>query len=620
MKAGLSGVDFWQASPDMQKIRVVQQWQYTGRAPASLLEDRALKQCADLGIDSLQSYVLWSEIEKAPEQIDFSAYDVLTEKLPQYGLKWTPFFILGPYYAAPRWFLDSPQSVFAQCLEHGRPSKIQSIWNPYLPARVERFLRILADHYRKTDVIESVLLGISGNWGEALFPANGCFVGGFHTHQGWWCGDQYARADFADSMARKYGALDKLNAAWGARFNSVGAISFPGVAGCPQWLRRLLVCVWQCQPEWVRHKIACARSGLLAKTRKPDEKTICRWLDFTDWYMGAMTNWAEFWLKTARDCFPDSPVGLVTGGNGAPELGADFTAQAKLAARYRAGIRITNLTDDYPASFVRTRLISAACRFYGVDYSTEEAAINSSAGVVMRIFDAATSGAAGIYFKRLIGLGYDKYTNTFVPAGEPSASAVHFKENRRYLQRRHPVIDLAVFYPAGALRRQPAKQQALFHFWMRLRAALDFDLADERMLADGALTVYRFAVLHEDYPESDAVCHAIRAWIRAGGVLWITPNSSRAWTVLERGLAAKLVLADSERKVYQSARGYIGLPQRCGNETAVLSEAYFNRHEKYPWPPAQGPAITRKGVFYGRTTDGCLTYDSRNHSIAGINR
>jgi len=140
----------------MQKIRVVQQWQYTGPVPAPLLDDCALRQCADLGIDSLQSYVLWSEIEKTPGEVDFSSYDALTERLSQYDLKWTPFFILGPYYATPRWFLDSPQSVFAQCLEHGRSSLIQSIWNPYLPARVERFLQILAEHYcNKGDLPDS---------------------------------------------------------------------------------------------------------------------------------------------------------------------------------------------------------------------------------------------------------------------------------------------------------------------------------------------------------------------------------------------------------------------------------------------------------------------------------
>lgn len=599
----------------MQKIRVVQQWQYTGQVPAPLLSHRALKQCVDLGIGSLQSYVLWSEIEKIPGQIDFSAYDPLVEKLPQYGLKWTPFFILGPYYATPRWFLDSSQSVLTQCLEHGQPSHIQSIWSPHLPRHVERFLQVLADHYRQTDVIESILLGISGNWGEALFPAEGCMIGGFHTHQGWWCGDQYACADFADSILKKYGSLDKLNSAWGTHFASAGAINFPSVATAPQWFRNSLVWLWQRQPEWLRHKIALIRSRLLTQTTRQDEKALCKWLDFTDWYMGAMTDWAEFWLKTACQCFPDVPVSLVTGGDSTPRLGADFSAQAKLAAHYHSGIRITNQTNDYLTSFVLTRLMSAACRFYGADYSTEEAAINSATGIVMRVFDATTSGAASIYFKRLIGLGYDQYTNTFVPAGEPASSAINFKENRKYLLRRRPMIDVAVFYPSRAFRIQPAKRHTLFNFWMRLRAALDFDLVDEQMITDGALMAYRFFVLHEDRPEGDLVYNAFQEWIQAGGVLWITPRSCCAWAGLVRQPNVKLVLADSGCKVYRNQKGYLGLLEKCGDETTSLSEAYFNQQNKYPWPPAQHPVAGSRGIFYSRTAEGFVYYDSRNHLI-----
>jgi len=599
----------------MQKIRVVQQWQYTGPVPAPLLEDRALKQCADLGIDSLQSYVLWSEIEKAPGQIDFSSYDALTKKMSAYGLKWTPFFILGPYYATPRWFLDSPQNVFAQCLEHGRSSLIQSIWNPYLPARVERFLQILAEHYCNNGVIDSVLLGMSGNWGESIFPANGCFIGGFHTHQGWWCGDQYARTNFASVMLGKYGSLDELNAAWGTRFTALNEICFPPVGTSSQWLRYLFGFLWQYQPRWLRSKIALARSAFLTKTQKTDEKTIRKWLDFVDWYLGSMTNWAEFWLKIARRCFPDLPVYLVTGGNGGPRLGADFTAQAKLAARYQAGIRITNQTDDYLSSFVLTRLMSSACRFYGADYSTEEAAISSETGIVMRIFDAATSGATSIYFKRLIGLGYDRYTRTFVPAGEPASSAANFKDNLRYLQQRRPMVDMAVLYPSRAIKIQAAIQQPVFHFLMRLREALDFDLIDERMVTDKALAAYRFFVLRGDNLAGDTICSTIRAWVQAGGILWLTPNSSHTWSMLEQSPAAKLVFADSGGKVYQIGNGYVGLPERFENEITFLSKAYFNRNGKFPWLRAQDPVVGSKGVFYGRAPDNCLYYDSLKHSI-----
>jgi hypothetical protein len=330
--------------------------------------------------------------------------------------------------------------------------------------------------------------------------------------------------------------------------------------------------------------------------------------------MGTMTNWADFWLKTARRCFPDLPLYLVTGGDGAPRLGADFTAQARLAAHYRAGIRITNLSDDYLSSFVVTRLMSSACRFYAADYSTEEAAINSEAGVVMRIFDAAASGAVGIYFKRLIGLGYDQYTRTFVPAGRPASAAVQFGENLRYLQRRRPVIDLAVFYPAGAIKIKPARQQALFHFWMRLRTALDFDLINERMISDGVLAAYRFFILDDNFLESDAVCHTLRHWIQAGGILLVTQEASRAGPLFEPQPPG-VVMELSGLKIYQSGSGYAGVLKKGVNKTACLSEACFNRNGKFPWPPIQYPVVKRKGMFYARVGEDWLVYDSRKHLI-----
>jgi hypothetical protein len=168
-------------------VEVILQWQYPGRVHPKLLEEKTLRLCKDLGATSLQSYLPWSEIEKLPGKIDFSIYDELVEKLSQHNLKWTPFLILGPSYAVPKWFHNSSYSIYARCLEHKLDSKIQSIWNPNLPAYIERFLQIFAEHYKNCELIESVLLGISGSWGEAIYPAYGGYwknCESFHTHPG----------------------------------------------------------------------------------------------------------------------------------------------------------------------------------------------------------------------------------------------------------------------------------------------------------------------------------------------------------------------------------------------------------------------------------------------------
>ncbi|MCF6149866.1 MAG: hypothetical protein E3K37_14530 [Candidatus Kuenenia sp.] len=124
-----------------------------------------------------------------------------------------------------------------------------------------------------------------------------------------------------------------------------------------------------------------------------------RWADFVTWYVESMNEWSDFWLSIARKYFTDTEIYLVTGGYGLPQAGADFSAQTKVAKKYNAGIRITNQTDNYSDSFIYTRLVSSACRHYGSYFTTEEELVNQPNGVTMRIFDAATSGAKGAYFK-----------------------------------------------------------------------------------------------------------------------------------------------------------------------------------------------------------------------------
>ncbi len=74
-----------------------------------------------------------------------------------------------------------------------------------------------------------------------------------------------------------------------------------------------------------------------------------------------------------RELAPDVPILLCTGGSGFPDLGADMTAQSKMAARHGAGIRITNEASDYAKNFCLTRIIGTACRHYETYFGYEPA-------------------------------------------------------------------------------------------------------------------------------------------------------------------------------------------------------------------------------------------------------
>ena len=220
---------FHRISGSQNGFEVIQQWQYIDPVSPELLRDAVFNYCKEFGITSLQSYVTWAEIEKKPGRLNYSIYDALVDKILKHNLKWIPFLILGPHYATPKWFQESEHNLYAKCLEHGRSSKIQSIWNPHLPEYVEHFLSRFAEHYKDPSIFESIALGISGNWGEAIFPATGCFLGGFHSHPGWWCGDEYAIESFRQFAAKKYATVSMLNHFWSTNFNYFSDVSFPSI-------------------------------------------------------------------------------------------------------------------------------------------------------------------------------------------------------------------------------------------------------------------------------------------------------------------------------------------------------------------------------------------------------
>jgi hypothetical protein len=500
------------------KKEIIQQWQFLGKVHPKLLEDKIFEDCKKIGITSLQSYVLWSEIEKEKGKIDFSTYDVLVEKIKKHNLKWIPFLILGPNYATPEWFKSSKESVFAKCLEHQKESKIQSIWNPNLPKYVERFLRVVSEHYKDKEILESIGLGISGNWGEAIYPGTGGFYGGFHTHWGRWCADSYARKNFQEKTLQSdfpplkrerqreiiYWLIEKISK----------SPSFIKI--WPRLLRKLILSFnkksFFLNPEETSHP--------LKKEEKED------WLNFVKWYLDSMTDFAEFWIKTARKYFPETKIYLMTGGTGNPILGADFSAQVKVAAKYGVGIRITNQTNNYPQSFILTRLVSSACRFYGAYFVTEEAAVlQTPEGVIMRIFDAVSSGAQGIYCKNFVSTGNDDpCLKKNLSVGKVTQGGVKLSENLQYLiNASEPIIKVAIFFPSSSIAFDSAVLTSLYNQSARIRDVLDFDLVDERMIKDGALKGYQFLlILKGEMPEE--ISEEVKNWIEGGGRLISHPR------------------------------------------------------------------------------------------------
>jgi len=400
--------------------------------------------------------------------------------LERAGLKWVPFLLVGPAYATPLWFQEGPDSRFYRCLEHGQDSRVQSLFNPRLRPRVSRFLQAFAERYRDRGVLESVLLGITGIYGESLYPAGpeGGWTtrlnGPYHNHAGWWAGDSAAAAAFRAALRRSYGSIDALNRAWSTSYE------------------------------------AFERVDPFLPDRAPSDRARS---DFVEWYQQAMTDWAGFWVREARSVFPDTPLYLCTGGAGTPMLGADFSAQAAALAPYRAGIRITNEGSDYLTNFSLTREVATAVRHYGTFCGFEPASAVDAEGIVARIYNASASGARQLheYAPNLLGRG--------------PASLASFRRWAPWLKPCRPRVAAALYLPRETWALDPGALARLTPLVAPLRDVADLDFLTRRSVRDGALSGYRVLVVAEAAVLDPAAAEAIEVWVRGGGTLLAAPRT-----------------------------------------------------------------------------------------------
>lgn len=521
---------------------------------------RYLNSLVEMGATSVQLYVLWKIIEPRRDRFDWSFFDRQVELIARHSFKLVPFLVMGPWYATPRWFQESAESVYTICLEHGRESKVQSIWNPHLPSHVERVVSAMADHYLPQDVLESVIIGISGDFGEAQYQAFGIWPTAYHTHAGYWCGDPYARASFRQHLEERFGSVAALNERWRSKYASFAEV----------------------QP--FLHRDA------------PSERA---WVDFVSWYQGAMTDWAEFWLKTTTHAFPGVKVYLCVGGDGAPRLGCDYTGQCKLASRYGAGIRITNESDDYLHNFCVTRLVASAGRHYGAFFGFEPAAVTNPRGVVARIYNAAASGADQLH----------DFIQNYWQDDRPLQPAMEaFKGHKCYLPEKkyHPQVPVAVFFPTTQFVIEEVGLSLRFVALCKLlRGYINFDFIDERMIKDGALARYQYLILLDGEHAERKTLLRIREWVREGGIA-----------------VSRVLPADLEGDT-TIARQIFGLAEeselRAGYGVATIDEPDFLQHvgqqeplrTVYSWAPlAEGVRVAAslhvRATHSWHGTDDCL--------------
>ncbi|MBP5274307.1 MAG: beta-galactosidase [Abditibacteriota bacterium] len=414
-----------------------------------------------LGVTSVENYLTWRSVEnEGKDKWDWSLWDKNLDIIKKSGLKWSPAIMHSPAYTIPDWYAESDEFVPNTCLEHNTAGKTISLWTPGFDKWTERFIKAFAERYGDSGMIESLIPGIQGDFGEAIYTVNGNDViynligGPYHNHIGYWCNDPYALADFQAFAKEKYGDTEKLNKTWSTDFAGFEDVRFPFYS----------------------------EEEINAYYGRMQTDPSCRryYLDFVYWYRNSMTKWADWWLGMLRKYFPDTPIYLCTGGHTDPRLGANFAEECRVAAKNKAGVRITNENSDYVDNFVHTRQVSSAGKYYGAYYGYEPAGPEDEVGIVARIYNSTASGCDHLH----------DYQGNVTQTEERIAQQ---QKHIGYLFSGEAVVPIALWYPNTDSDIRNNGANIFMEYIKPIRAYFDFDYLDDSM--PEALDEYKVLVI-----------------------------------------------------------------------------------------------------------------------------
>ncbi len=444
-------------------------------------EKKALEDVKSLGFTSVQIYTFWRDLEPAKRgQFAWTETDRQVRLIKEAGLKYVPFILMGPKYGAPDWWLKDPKHAGLKCLEHGKESPIESIWNMQFRSEISRVLETFAEHFLPWNVLESIQPGICGDYGEAIFPALGNWPGDYHTHRGFWCGGKDAVTSFQKYLQGKYGTAGKLNRSWRSSYKSFSEV----------------------RPFLRQH--APSRTAFF---------------DMIAWYQKSMTDYSEFWMKECRRIFPEIPAYLCTGGaDDEITSGALFAAQAKAAAKHAGGIRLTNEVNKFYDNFRLTAHTQAACSFYGAYIGLEPVGPMTKQGVRTRMFGSAAYGNRQLFHY---------FGNLFGKDSRPLPAAKSVRENVRFLKELKVEKGIALFWPVDQGIMNGAITGDARNALMHVRHDYPLSAVSDEMILDGALRDFKCLVMMGVTTTRAAVLRRISRWVRDEGGLLLAVDLCR---------------------------------------------------------------------------------------------
>lgn len=438
-------------------------------APPSVESQARLK---NMGLVANEDYIAWGAVEREPGQWDWKQHDAMEKTLHQAGLKYVVYDWL---HFPPVWLRDKlkERRTLMRCLEHGQEANYLSIFDPRTIEWYDHFYKNLREHFG--DRIDDVYACILGPYGEGNYPLKvPDWVNMGHCHEGYWCGDSFAIQAFQSAMKRRYVKIAKLNQAWATNYHSFDEVRPP---------RQLSDEKFKPSP---------------AAFPTPQDKR--NWLDFITWYHQAIIDFTEQSIRTVLKYYPPEKVRTKPGGSAAGvnpiAWGTYCPGYAKMARPYHIVLQPA----DCQGAVFADKWVGTAYQFYGVKECSEPAGNLDEKSFVRRMFSDASSGVSQFF------------TYEFEQ---------HFATMQKYihlLTGKSGDTEIAVFCPT-TFYRLGGNLQPSIQAGYPLRDLCEFDVLDELLIADHALTTkrYKALIIFQADIVDQPILDKIDSFLRAGG-------------------------------------------------------------------------------------------------------
>ncbi|MHB0997865.1 MAG: alpha-amylase family protein [Armatimonadota bacterium] len=447
-------------------------WGTGGALPTDVPTSKFCDDMKSVSVSSVTDYLSLSTTETEPGKFDWSYYDRNQQILQENGLGYNVFTWL---HFPPKWLMDSPDYVPYRCAEHDQPIKMTSLWAPGTLKIYDRFYKELAAHFG--DKIEFIRLATPSEYGEIGYP-NGMtnwLVKQDHAHEGYWCNDAYARADFSSQMKKRYKNIEALNKTWGTGFKSFDALEYP---------------------DFIKDH------SLIADPLKLTPQVRMRVLDFIDWYYDSQSRFIRSSVSIVRKYFPNKEIIVSMGyGSQLTAFGNDDTGIAQLCKELKVSCQTPGNVD-----YICLKSLATPCHFYGVPYFTEPPGDVNRNAQINRIWADSSCGVQTFF----------DYPQNLLGAKD------EFAKYRDYLDGAGSIVEAAVLFPTTDHRLRyehwPTRTLECVNV---LREVLDYDLVDERLIRDGALDKYKILLAYDGNIMEASTLRAIKKWVSSGGILLV---------------------------------------------------------------------------------------------------